>query len=63
MRFKIAIVSILSVVILSTLLTSCSQFSVTLPTPTYQKAEVLFEVVLPAKLPEGSKLQIEIWMM
>lgn len=60
MRFKIAIVSILSVVILSTLLTSCSQFSVTLPTPTYQKAEVLFEVVLPAKLPEGSKLQIEI---
>ena len=60
MWHKSSILTILSVLVFSTLLNACQLLPEASVSPDYQTAEVLFRVVLPAKLADGTKLQLEI---
>ena len=63
MRQKSISILILSVLLLSNFLSGCSQLKAvtfTDSSASYQKAEVLLEVVLPSALPSDTKLQLEV---
>jgi len=63
MRHKSTIILILSVLLISSVLSACEQITSVTFTETntsYQQAEVLLEAILPAELPAGSKMQLEV---